>query len=162
MAESRSLPVVDLTATREGVIQDLYNACHDIGFFYLTGHGLEEAQGEAFAALERFFALPYEEKVKVRVTKDHRGFTPAAREEYKEDVYRSLPREKRSEKESFFVGRLDIKADGEEAKNVPLQGPNVWPSEEVLARAAFRDPIERYFTSVRELGMRVQGLIVSS
>ena len=154
--------MIDLTEERDKVVKSLKEACIETGFFYLVGHGLENEQDAAFRAMEAFFALPYEEKVKVRVTKDHRGFTPAAREEFSDAVYRELPPEKRSEKESFFVGRPEIEAGGDEANNVPLQGPNLWPSDASIARARFRDPMEIYFGKVRALGMQVQGLLAES
>lgn len=53
-------------------------ACEGPGFFYLAGHGVPPSEIEAiFAASRRFFALPLEERLKVKLTpKQNRGYQP--------------------------------------------------------------------------------------
>ena len=48
----------------EGTIQEIHEACRDIGFLYLTGHGMKERvmKGMMDKAWE-FFALPKEKKM---------------------------------------------------------------------------------------------------
>ena len=81
-----SLPVLDLSTLDDGpdaaheFREALLAATHDVGFFYLTGHGLTDDDiATAFATAERFFALPLEDKVRVEmVNSPHfRGWTAA-------------------------------------------------------------------------------------
>jgi isopenicillin N synthase-like dioxygenase len=86
--ESRDLaqvPVIDFTAFRQGTAEGkaavavaIRDACETIGFFYLSGHGIPPSQVDAvFAASRRFFALPLEERLKVKLTpRQNRGYQP--------------------------------------------------------------------------------------
>jgi isopenicillin N synthase-like dioxygenase len=71
------IPVIDLS----GFIQDPNNpenecvkttrsiaeACRDYGFFYVKNHGVSEhVQNNLFNALKKFFALPVDEKEKIK------------------------------------------------------------------------------------------------
>ena len=82
-----NLPLIDLTpftaggsaAQRQVTGQALRRACIDIGFFYLIGHGLADA--ELDAALDwgrRFFAVPLDDKLKLRLDRPQNrlGYTP--------------------------------------------------------------------------------------
>ncbi|HEX9835842.1 MAG TPA: 2-oxoglutarate and iron-dependent oxygenase domain-containing protein [Alphaproteobacteria bacterium] len=77
-AALESLPVIDISpfvaggseAARRAVGRAVREACIDIGFFYLAGHGI--APAELDRVLEygrRFFALPAEEKMKLHAGK---------------------------------------------------------------------------------------------
>ena len=79
------VPVIDFSAFREGtaagkaaVAAAIRDACETIGFFYLSGHGIANSQIDAvFAASRRFFALPLEERLKVKLTpRQNRGYQP--------------------------------------------------------------------------------------
>jgi len=66
-----TLPVIDVSHSSRGqraesqdVARKIRQACIDIGFFYITGHGFSDAELEG--ALERgrrFFALPLDTKL---------------------------------------------------------------------------------------------------
>jgi len=53
-------------------------ACEGIGFFYLAEHGVPQSQIDGiFEASRRFFGLPLEERMKVKLTpKQNRGYQP--------------------------------------------------------------------------------------
>jgi isopenicillin N synthase-like dioxygenase len=79
------VPVIDFAAfllgTAEGkarVAKAIGAACEDTGFFYLSGHGIAQSQIDAiFAASRRFFALPLEERLKIKLTpRQNRGYQP--------------------------------------------------------------------------------------
>jgi isopenicillin N synthase-like dioxygenase len=79
------VPVIDFTPFREGsaegkarVADAIREACEGSGFFYLVGHGVPMEQIEAvFAASRRFFALPLEERLKIKLTpRQNRGYQP--------------------------------------------------------------------------------------
>ena len=69
-----SLPILDLSTLDDGpdaaeeFRAALLAATHDVGFFYLTGHGLTDDDiATAFATAEKFFALPLEDKVRLEM-----------------------------------------------------------------------------------------------
>jgi isopenicillin N synthase-like dioxygenase len=79
------VPVIDFAAfllgTAEGkarVAEAICAACEDTGFFYLFGHGIAQSQIDAiFAASRRFFALPLEERLKLKLMpRQNRGYQP--------------------------------------------------------------------------------------
>jgi isopenicillin N synthase-like dioxygenase len=80
-----SLPVIDIApflrggsvAEREAVARELRRVCIDIGFFYLVGHGIGEAElDEALTRGRAFFRLPLEEKEKLRFNAARFGYFP--------------------------------------------------------------------------------------
>jgi isopenicillin N synthase-like dioxygenase len=62
----RDIPLIDLTdfdQHREAVADQLWQAATEVGFFQLSGHGLElDLIKQAFGLSEKFFALPETEK----------------------------------------------------------------------------------------------------
>jgi isopenicillin N synthase-like dioxygenase len=60
------------------VAREIRSACEGTGFFYLAEHGVPQPEiDEVFAASERFFALPLEERMKVKLTiGKNRGYQP--------------------------------------------------------------------------------------
>ena len=60
-----TLPVIDLLATagnddeRAGLLERLRSAAQELGFFYVSGHGIPaDVQEDLLAATRTFFALP--------------------------------------------------------------------------------------------------------
>jgi isopenicillin N synthase-like dioxygenase len=79
------IPVVDFAGFLHGTAADksraaaaIRDACEDTGFFYLIGHDVPPAQVAAiFAAAHRFFALPLEQRMELRLTpRQNRGYQP--------------------------------------------------------------------------------------
>ncbi|XP_018515364.1 probable 2-oxoglutarate-dependent dioxygenase At3g49630 isoform X7 [Brassica rapa] len=51
------------------VVRKLDRACRDVGFFYVIGHGISESLMRKVKEMtHRFFELPYEEKLKIKIT----------------------------------------------------------------------------------------------
>jgi isopenicillin N synthase-like dioxygenase len=64
-------------AERAEVARKIGDACRNIGFFYITGHGVpENLIAETFAASKRFFSLPAAVKAEVAIENSacHRGY----------------------------------------------------------------------------------------
>src|SRR3954452_747548 len=67
----QSLPLVDISrfrdpAQREAFLADLRHAAHDVGFFYVTGHGIPvEGTDCVLEAARAFFALPLEDRLAI-------------------------------------------------------------------------------------------------
>ena len=79
------LPIFDLrqftesaAAGRGAFAAELVRACEDVGFFYLSGHGVGAAViADLRAAVEAFFARPPEEKLRVQRPRGrYRGYIP--------------------------------------------------------------------------------------
>ena len=73
-----SLPIIDLSllagdgADVAAFDEALLRATHEVGFFYLVGHGIPEDLVEhLFAEAERFFALPEADKLDVEIEVPH-------------------------------------------------------------------------------------------
>lgn len=70
---SFTIPVIDLSdlghsdiERRRDVAAQIYEACANVGFFYISNHGVsEELTTTAFSEAARFFDLPLEEKKKL-------------------------------------------------------------------------------------------------
>lgn len=77
------LPIVDISpfmsdggdaARQANVAREIRDACVNIGFFYLTGHGIAEAELDELNDLGlRFFALPLEQKMTAHAGKNRQG-----------------------------------------------------------------------------------------
>ncbi|AVX40464.1 isopenicillin N synthase family oxygenase [Yersinia massiliensis] len=109
---------------RQAFLADLRHAARDIGFFYLTGHGIDPTLLEQIQTLSRqFFALPDEEKLAVAmVNSPHfRGYNRAAAE---------LTRGQPDWREQFDIGaeRTPLPQTLETPRWAQLQGPNQWPA----------------------------------
>ena len=125
-----ALPTLDLSllegsaAQRQGLLDDLRHAARDVGFFYLTGHGIDSALLQQVQDHARqFFALPDSEKAAVgMINSPHfRGYNRAASE-----ITRGQP----DLREQFDVGaeREPLALDQYPAAWARLQGPNQWPT----------------------------------
>ena len=78
------IPVIDFgpflkgsSAERRAVARKIGEACRNIGFFYLTGHGIPRSMVDGvFGEAKRFFALPPEKKREIAIENSpcHRGY----------------------------------------------------------------------------------------
>jgi isopenicillin N synthase-like dioxygenase len=73
-----TLPEVDLRLPAGQLRERLREAAHEVGFFYLTGHGVPgELSDRVLAAARRLFALPQADKDAVAMVRSphFRGYT---------------------------------------------------------------------------------------
>lgn len=81
-----SIPTINLSDIdspspddRKRIAKEVYDACHNCGFFYVQNHGISErVVTETFELLQRFFALDHETKMDAHVQKNPaiRGYEP--------------------------------------------------------------------------------------
>jgi len=76
-----SVPVIDISPLCKSgnladqqainqVYQQIHQACKDIGFFYITGHGVEQSTMDLlFSYAQKFFSLPLEKKTAISIDK---------------------------------------------------------------------------------------------
>jgi isopenicillin N synthase-like dioxygenase len=140
-------PIIDgAPSADQTVARELLPILRSWGAFQLVDHGVPQAvMAGAFGAAARFFRLPVEERMAIRVGRDNRGYVPMHQTHY--------PGNKPDLKESFNVGRLALTPDDPDVKaGKPLHGVNRWPTLD-----GFRGPVEAYFNAVTRLGDRLLG-----
>lgn len=153
MSAFQTVPVVDIAmlggADPEGhaaCIEALRVCARDVGFLYVTGHGLPTSlSAELIAATKRFFDLPLGEKMNVYIGKsrNHRGYVPEG-----EEVFAGKTPDR---KEAFDLS-IDLAPDDPDAlAGNPLLGPNQWPED----LPGFRDAVMSYYGAVFGLGRRM-------
>ena len=146
------LPVIDLREQSTALL--LREACCNVGFFYLKGHGV--AQPLLDAQLEwtrRLFDLPLasREKISMRTSKARRGYEPIATQVLDEGAPPDL-------KESFYLGR-DLGPEHPYVRaGLHGYGANQWPE----GLPWFRGQMEAYFDSLSALSLRMMRLLALS
>lgn len=148
-----TLPILDLSLL-DGSADDaarfrdeLRRATHEVGFFYLVGHGVPaELIARAFDTARAFFALPEADKLAIEnVTSPHfRGYTRMGGEQ--------------TQGKTDWREQIDI---GAERPAVPLtdgverywalEGPNLWPE----ALPALREVAEEWIARLQVVGNRL-------
>lgn len=123
-----TLPMLDLAQyhgeNRAEFLRQLRVASRDVGFFYLTGHGISpQTQQQVLALGREFFALPLAEKTQVQMLNSphFRGYTRLNGE---------LTRGQPDQREQFDIMREDAVV-GLPTSNAlwrRLVGPNQWPA----------------------------------
>jgi isopenicillin N synthase-like dioxygenase len=118
-----ALPVVDLRAGAGPLRKRLREAAHEVGFFYLTGHGVPETLvGRVLEVARRLFELPQADKDGVAMVRSphFRGYTRLGGELTLGEV---------DWREQIDIGpeRSSIGGSGK-PDYLWLQGPNQWPA----------------------------------
>src|SRR5262245_53581006 len=127
---SPELPVVDVTALfsdgrdHRRVAGELAAACREYGFFYITGHGIDEGLQQRLEQASRgFFASDLQTKLGISMSQGGRawrGYFPIGGE---------LTSGKPDLKEGIYFG-AELHADHPLVKaGTPLHGPNLFPPQ---------------------------------
>lgn len=151
-AAAANLPVIDMALLDRGgrdadeFLSALRAATHDVGFFYLVGHGIpEEVIAGAFAEAARFFALSLEDKLQVEMfnSPHFRGYNRTGGE---------LTRGQVDWREQFDIGSERAPCDDDAAPAyMRLEGPNLWPVAQPDLRTFFTVWEERCAAVARRL-----------
>ena len=148
------VPVIDLTPYREGtsegkarVAAAVDQACRDIGFLVVSGHGIpEDLIRRTHEVSARFFALPHRDKLAVdRPAPDQvRGYSAVGGEGLAFSLDEPTPPDI---KESLSIGPVDVPPGDDYytcAAAGPHFAPNVWPDEP----AELKETWSKYFRAV--------------
>ena len=142
----KKVPTIDLARFKAGQFTDndyvqLTDACQDMGFFLLKGHGLDELIAEVFLESKQFFSEDKAYKLGVLRDEDNPlGYFD-----------RELTKRKRDQKEvfDFRVGGHRSRKPGRTAR---------WPE----GRAPFKDCLSRFFSSFTDLSEQVIEMVFVS
>lgn len=146
----KELPVVDIsalyssdTAARRSVAGRLGHAAHNIGFLYISGHGVSDRLiKRALVASKKFFnrSAAFKSRYYIGNSPNHRGYVPVTEKgDYADETIRRY--------ETFDLS-LDLPAHNPDylAGNL-LVGPNVWPPVH-----GFQNAITHYYNAMLSLG----------
>ncbi|MBM7116644.1 isopenicillin N synthase family dioxygenase [Archangium primigenium] len=160
--EVEQVPVIDVRALvdpastlaeRQAVAERMGAACRRNGFFYVVGHGVDEALQTRLETLSRrFFALPEARKLAIRMARGGaawRGYFPVGGE---------LTSGRPDRKEGLYFG-TELGAEHPLVRaGTPLHGPNLFPEEPSGLREAVLD----YLAALTRLGHALmEGLALS-
>jgi polar amino acid transport system ATP-binding protein len=149
------LPVIDLHQAPEAVAAAIGSACRAHGFFYVTGHDVDEALALKLEAQSHaFFALPEATKTRYAMAlggRAWRGWFPLGGE---------LTSGRPDWKEGLYLG-TELNDDHPRVQaGVPMHGANLLPGADVLP--GFADTVHAYMAQVTALGHRMMGFIALS
>ena len=155
------IPLIDLgpyfTGSRTDkrrVADEISRACERIGFFLVSGHGVDPALVEGVRRESRaFFDLPLEQKLAIRQRKDQkgsRGYEPVGTEQLSATIGVETPPDL---KESLSLGPIEM-PDHPSCRTeaaAPLYRPNMWPENPAGLRPAY----EAYVRALDRLGQHL-------
>ena len=145
------IPVIDLSAmnTPEGearIAETLVKTASEIGFFYVSGHGISTSLSEgAMAASRAFFALDEDAKREIAIDSHQRGWMAQGLANLEGAATHDA-------KEVFFWGREVTADDADVIAGLPLVHPNQWPDH---TAPFLRAGILAYYEAVMALGLRI-------
>ncbi|HMY73798.1 MAG TPA: 2-oxoglutarate and iron-dependent oxygenase domain-containing protein, partial [Blastocatellia bacterium] len=152
------LPVINISGLsgdekdRRSVAEQIHTACCEFGFFYVTGHDVDEALQARLETLSReFFAQPLETKLQIRMAlggRAWRGYFPVGDE---------LTSGRPDQKEGIYFGAELGENHPLVAAGTPLHGRNLFP-----ALPGFRETVLEYLAEMTRLGHRLMAGIALS
>jgi isopenicillin N synthase-like dioxygenase len=138
---------------RKLVADAIGSACRDLGFFYVTGHGISPSLLSELDRLAReFFALDEAEKNEIAMLRGGRawrGYFPVGGE---------LTSGKPDQKEGLYFGAELAADDPRVLAGLPLQGANLFPRRPV----GLRDAVLTYVEAATATAHRLMEVFASS
>lgn len=158
-ADGEEIPILDLgpylageAGALDALAAELRHAQEDVGFYFSINHGVpRELIQRGYEQLRKLFALPEEEKLKLKVGKAGLGYIPP-----KSSIYVTSPvnkntmpdlneviltaRERPADHPSIVAGRR-------------FTGPNKWPDEALVP--GYRATMLEYYAAMEALGYKM-------
>lgn len=126
------------------VVRQLDQACREAGFFYVKGHGMPDSLIEEVKDITRkFFHLPYEEKLKIKMTKAtaFRGYQVVG-----ENITKGVP-----DMHEAIDCYKEVTKDMYGALGKAMEGCNQWPENP----PNFKTTMEKYISLCTELARKI-------
>jgi len=150
----RAIPILDLgdylagsDAAAERLAAQLRHTQENVGFYVVVNHGVpRDIIDHGYAELARFFALPDDEKLKIRINDNTVGYIPP-----RSTMYVSATVHKNTKKdlnETITLARERAPDDPAIQSGMRFVGPNQWPDGMV----EFRDAMIAYQNAISKLG----------
>lgn len=154
-----AIPVVDVGPLFGGgeeglrkVAGDLRDHLEKVGFVYVAGHNVPHDSIEAVREQgKRFFALPDDEKLKLKIDKNFRGYLPFNASTIVTSSVAKVSKPNQSESLMFMH---EVRPDDPAVlAGEPLQGPNQWPDEAKVP--GFHSTIDTYVEQMNLLARNI-------
>ncbi|HUC61699.1 MAG TPA: 2-oxoglutarate and iron-dependent oxygenase domain-containing protein [Alphaproteobacteria bacterium] len=158
MVASR-LPIIDVSSPDATAVgRQIDDACRDLGFFLISGHGVsEDAIDRTYAAGLAFFDLPLGEKSAVaRPAPDvSRGYNRVGDQSHAA-TFGEAPTV--DLQESFGLGPSEARPQPKTPEEAAAFAPNLWPSRPDDLRPA----LEAYYRAMERLALRLMELFAEA
>jgi isopenicillin N synthase-like dioxygenase len=153
------IPIFDATAAFDGepgaleaLASQVRHAQEDIGFYYLSGHGVpQDLIGRTFDAVAGFFALPDDEKAALKVDEHQLGYIPPKASLLKTSGIENNT--KLDTNEAFQLMRDRSPHDPKVAAGIRFNGLNQWPDTGRVP--GLRETMAEYHDVMSQLGWRM-------
>lgn len=145
--------LADTPGALETLAQQLRHAQENVGFYFIVNHGVpQNLITRAYDELRRFFALPDEEKLKIRINEQRVGYVPAKSSVY---VTSTVNENTKPDLNEVLLNVRERPADHPElvARERSFHGPNQWPDEDLLP--GFRSNLMAYYDAIEALGFKM-------
>lgn len=151
------IPIIDIRPLLAGtgaggVAEQIHRACCDVGFFYITGHGVSEALQQRLEDLSRqFFAQDLDTKMQIRMAlagRAWRGYFPVGGE---------LTSGQPDQKEGIYFGAELDQTHAAVQQQLPMHGANLFPAIPQL-----RETVLEYLATMTQLGHHLMAGIALS
>ncbi len=144
-----SIPVLDLSdfdTDRVKFIEQLKTACSEIGFFSITGHGIDSSlMKEMRTVISAFFSLSQAEKDKLIVTRvNYRGYIPLG-------FFTPNESGKPADQYEAYKLHTEIPKEHPICAECALYGENRWPEHPT----GFASAIQSYWLAMDQLSNRL-------
>ncbi|KAF8407736.1 hypothetical protein HHK36_006871 [Tetracentron sinense] len=133
------------------VVKKLHEACQNVGFFYVKGHGIPDTLVKGVRdAARNFFLLPHEEKMKIQLSAStgYRGYTKLLdnKTQGKADLHESI-----DAYTEFAPGTYGPMGEH-------FEGPNLWPEYP----QGFKEMMDDYGNALEKLSkMIMRGVVLA-
>jgi isopenicillin N synthase-like dioxygenase len=151
------IPVLDIgpyLAGEPGALEPLAAAiartCEDTGFLVVANHGVpQQLPGRVFAEAARFFALPEEQKLALKIGEYNIGYLPFGGQTVRHSPVNRNTRPNFSE--SFYITRERAPDHPDIVNKKPLVGLNRWPP----GMPEFREAMLAYYRAMQAMTCRL-------
>ncbi len=150
-----TIPVIDLgpylaghPGAREKAGAELRQAFEEVGFYFITNHGVPQSLVDAaFDAARRFHAQPLEDKLKLKINQHNIGYLAVRGSVTRHS--KITAGNKPNVNEAFFAKR-DLATDHPDVlAGLPFRGANQWPEN----LPGFRETVTAYQNALEKLAL---------